>query len=81
MYKKSPHRFTRYFVTIFVCGILLAGFRSVTAQTLKENDQRNNVVDFTALDEPTSKEAVRELVSTLSDNDVRAILIERLDAV
>ena len=31
--------------------------------------------------DPESKEAVRELVSTLSDDAVRALLIERLDAV
>ena len=33
------------------------------------------------LDEPLSREAVREMVATLSDNAVRALLIERLDAV
>jgi hypothetical protein len=34
-----------------------------------------------ALDDPQSKEAVRDLVATLSDDAVRALLIARLDAV
>lgn len=33
------------------------------------------------LDDPTSKAAVREMISKLSDDDVRALLIQRLDAV
>ncbi len=34
-----------------------------------------------AIDDPNSKEAVRELVAKLSDTDVRELLIQRLDAV
>jgi hypothetical protein len=37
--------------------------------------------DAIALEDPESKIAVRELVSQLNDEAVRALLIERLDAV
>lgn len=53
----------------------------MSAQELSVSQQSNSASSLIALDEPSSREAVRDLVSTLSDDAVRALLIERLDAV
>lgn len=51
------------------------------AQAISAVDQSDSTSGVVALDDPDSKEAVRDMVSTLDDQAVRALLIERLDAV
>ena len=61
------------FVNVFVVG-------EARAQQIAVTTTEANKVPV-GLEDPQSKEAVRELVSALSDDSVRALLIQRLDAV
>ena len=69
---------------LFVRGVLLlclfVSWNMSYGQTLPVTQTDKPVLSI-ELEEPESKEAVRELVSTLGDDAVRALLIERLDAV
>lgn len=65
-------------VLFVVCALF--HFNSASAQGLPvtQTDKQEITVEIV---DPQSKEDVRNLVSTLSDDAVRALLIERLDAV
>jgi moderate conductance mechanosensitive channel len=67
-------------ITVLTVFVALVTFSTSFAQNLpgvSDNDADVNI----ALEDPESKEAVRDLVATLSDDAVRALLIQRLDAV
>ncbi len=69
-------------ISLLLFGALsLASPDQVIAQTQMMTGQDGQAESILALDDPVSKEAVREMVSALSDSDVRALLIQRLDAV
>jgi len=70
---------TSLFILVLCSSLPVTGSKHAYAQ--QATDKTGNITDLTALNDPTSKEAVRELMSTLSDDAVRALLIERLDAV
>ena len=68
---------------IIVMVLLIAGcWSSASAQStltgIAVNESTEQAATITA---PTSSEEVREMVSRLSDQEVRALLLERLDAV
>ena len=67
----------------YILGLFLATgfFTTALAQTVISSSQSQASESATDLGSPDSKEEVRDLVATMSDNDVRALLIERLDAV
>ena len=69
-------RFTAILFSVLI--LLAAGSDSWAQQDLASKD---TVQKETALQTIDSPEAVRELVSRLSDNEVRSLLLERLDAV
>lgn len=54
---------------------------SLAATPVPDAQKQEAAASVIALEDPGSKAAVRELVSTLDDAAVRALLIERLDAV
>ena len=60
--------------------LLAAPVGSALAQSVAGLQKSAEEVDV-SLESPASKEAVRELVSRMSDDSVRKLLIERLDAV
>lgn len=68
--------------SLFLFTLALAGSQisPVLAQLLPSPDEATPAAAI-GLGEPNSQEAVRELVSRLSDDAVRALLIQRLDAV
>lgn len=69
-------------ILALLCFYLTIGLsNTASAQSLPISTLSEDADIPTALEDPTSKEAVRALVSTLSDDSVRALLIERLDAV
>lgn len=81
MNETSQSRIGNLLLALVFGSVLLVGAPLLLAQGLtvtEEGDAANNVITFS---DPDSKEAVREMVSTLSDDAVRALLIERLDAV
>ncbi|MEO1248611.1 MAG: mechanosensitive ion channel domain-containing protein [Pseudomonadota bacterium] len=74
--------FIRLIAAIFACSILVAG-NLAFAQTGDTTETAAPIDAATLLDElpePLTAEAVREMVSRLSDSDVRALLLHRLDA-
>ena len=72
----NPIRKT-FFLFFFLLSI---GMVSAATSELAANEDIAGS-DAIALEDPASKAAVRELVSKLNDDAVRALLIERLDAV
>ncbi len=69
-------------ISLLLLGTVVFALSSqAVAQSQLMTDQSGQAESILELDNPTSKEAVREMVSTLSDSDVRALLIQRLDAV
>ncbi|MBX2880089.1 MAG: mechanosensitive ion channel [Granulosicoccus sp.] len=71
-----------YLMALLLAGAsLLVGVMPVAAQELSVTEQSDDAGSLIALDDPSSKEAVRDMVSKLSDDAVRALLIQRLDAV
>ena len=62
---------------VLLCGVARAEGSVVPAQSETTDAVRAEL----AVDTPTSKAAVRDLVSQLNDDAVRQLLIERLDAV
>ncbi len=69
----------RIFTLLVVIWLSLFCISIATAQTITlPATEAESLIE---LDNPTSKAAVRELVSKLSDNSVRELLIQRLDAV
>ncbi|MGI9374203.1 MAG: hypothetical protein ACR2OJ_17075, partial [Hyphomicrobiales bacterium] len=61
---------------------LITAELGVNAQTLiPGSDVGSNSSESVKLPEPLTQEAVRELVSKLSDTEVRQLLLDRLDAV
>ena len=76
-----PAVFARSLLHLFLfSGVLMLG-EVALAQGLPGSGQSDLTEVPIELAQPESKEAVRALVSTLSDDAVRALLIERLDAV
>lgn len=76
-------KFFRY--AIFVLGIILLASASSSLQaqqqllsTSTSGEEQTTTVEVPLMDSP---EAVRELVSRLSDNEVRDLLLQQLDAV
>ena len=63
---------------IVICGLIPVCSTYGQSLPVAQTEAPAATID---LDDPESKEAVRELVSSLSDDAVRALLIERLDAV
>ncbi len=76
----------RTFINRWILNTLLfyslAFFLASTCFAVTESTEIDITSEIsTTLVEPLSKESVRDLVATLSDDAVRALLIERLDAV
>lgn len=66
----------------FLSALIAAAFLpSALAQTVPGTASSSSVEQTPKLPDPLTPEAVRELVSTLSDSEVRRLLLERLDAV
>lgn len=61
---------------VFLCALLMAHVAHA-----QDTGAAVDPASVIALGEPLSKEAVRDLVSKLGDEDVRSLLIQRLDAV
>ncbi|MEM6422035.1 MAG: mechanosensitive ion channel domain-containing protein, partial [Pseudomonadota bacterium] len=69
---------------LLTLGLMISGLTLAmpgSAQTLGPGQQLTAEETTTPQIEPTSPEAVREMVSRLTDTEVRALLLERLDAV
>ena len=75
---KSIFTLSRILAVLIVLGALQA---TVHAQSLVGSDNSSPAGQAVTLPDPLTPEAVRELVSTLSDREVRDLLLERLDAV
>ena len=72
---------TRVFVAVaLAAAVLIAPSQSARAQ-MPLTTAGSNEPAAVVIEEPKSKEAVREMVARLSDDTVRSLLIERLDAV
>ncbi len=63
----------------FVVAVFLVFPTALSAQSL--TDLTSSKASVTELPDPLTPEAVREMVSRLSDQDVRLLLLDRLDAV
>ena len=82
MKNTSLYRGATYLIALLLSiALLTTAPKPSSAQELSDADQTNSAGSMIGLDEPASKEAVREMISALSDDAVRALLIERLDAV
>ena len=75
---KSIFTLSRILAVLFVLGVLPS---TVRAQSLVGSDNSSPAGQAVTLPDPLTPDAVRELVSTLSDREVRDLLLERLDAV
>ena len=69
----------RVAMALFVLTVLFPAAPS--AQTLPGSPGNNNAAAVVTLPDPLTPDAVRGLVSRLSDQEVRALLLDRLDAV
>lgn len=78
MRSKQRHAHVNYILCLF---FTLGLFSSALAQTAITSSKTETAASVANLNDPESREDVRDLVATMSDNDVRALLIERLDAV
>ena len=72
-------RYFKFTATLLSALLLLStGSVALAQQSLSSSSAETEAAETQVLDSP---EAVRELVSRLSDNEVRSLLLERLDAV
>ena len=77
MTSSTSAKIQRNFLTALLLLVALGAHSATFAQVLPASPEPREAL----LDDPTSKAAVREMVATLSDDSVRALLIQRLDAV
>jgi small-conductance mechanosensitive channel len=72
----------RWFLSwLCIAAFLLLAFATTATAQLPTTISEPAAPDAPTLEQPLSKEAVRDMVSRLSDDDVRSLLIQRLDAV
>jgi small-conductance mechanosensitive channel len=76
----NPFAIVRHFVLLLALSGLLTG-TVYSQQSTDAAPAADSPVGQISSGEPLSKEVVRDLVSQLSDDDVRKLLIQRLDAV
>ncbi len=77
MKSKWPKFLGKLLYVVFAIGL----FTSAHAQMIVPATSTESSSSVTDISDPNSKEEVRGLVATMSDDAVRALLIERLDAV
>ncbi len=80
MFAMNPFRFLLPIAVCLTLGLSQGLSMDVRAQTMMPGSSTDAAVSID-LEDPVSKEAVREMVSRLSDGEVRSLLIQRLDAV
>lgn len=69
------------FLIIFLAALFVLPPSTTQAQLASPTSATTNEVSEVTLPDPLTPEAVRELVSRLSDAEVRQLLLQRLDAV
>ncbi len=75
---RSSSQWFSFLLVLLVSGAVLLATHAGAQVPLPDNAQQPAVA---SLPSPLTPDAVRELVSRLSDQEVRALLLERLDAV